>query len=58
MGRRRIKIEKIEDQKNRTVTFNKRKVGLIKKAIELAVLCDCEIALLVPILQCVRRLRR
>ena len=29
------------------VTFNKRKVGLVKKAIELSVLCDCEIALVI-----------
>ncbi|ETN72370.1 SRF-type transcription factor, partial [Necator americanus] len=29
------------------VTFTKRKFGLMKKAYELSVLCDCEIALIV-----------
>uniref|UniRef100_A0A8C1IB27 Myocyte enhancer factor 2aa n=1 Tax=Cyprinus carpio TaxID=7962 RepID=A0A8C1IB27_CYPCA len=31
----------------RTVTFTKRKFGLMKKAYELSVLCDCEIALII-----------
>uniref|UniRef100_A0A4W5R2F8 Myocyte enhancer factor 2D n=1 Tax=Hucho hucho TaxID=62062 RepID=A0A4W5R2F8_9TELE len=30
-----------------TVTFTKRKFGLMKKAYELSVLCDCEIALII-----------
>ncbi|KAG8221828.1 hypothetical protein J437_LFUL003462 [Ladona fulva] len=30
-----------------TVTFNKRKFGVMKKAYELSVLCDCEIALII-----------
>ena len=47
MGRKKIKIERIENAKNRNVTFNKRKIGLMKKAIELSVLCDCEVALIV-----------
>lgn len=29
------------------VTFNKRKFGVMKKAYELSVLCDCEIALII-----------
>lgn len=29
------------------VTFMKRKFGLMKKAYELSVLCDCEIALII-----------
>jgi hypothetical protein len=33
--------------KNRQVTFNKRKIGLIKKAVELSVLCDCEVAMVI-----------
>ena len=68
VGRKKIIIEKIPDEKSRAVsddchhqpllssisitiiisiaiqvTFNKRKVGLMKKAIELSVLCDCEV---------------
>ena len=29
------------------VTFTKRKFGLMKKAYELSILCDCEIALII-----------
>lgn len=46
-GRKKIKIERIEQSGNRQATFNKRKVGLVKKAIELSILCECEIAMLV-----------
>uniref|UniRef100_A0A3B3SEE8 MADS-box domain-containing protein n=1 Tax=Paramormyrops kingsleyae TaxID=1676925 RepID=A0A3B3SEE8_9TELE len=47
MGRKKIKISQIQDQRNRQVTFTKRKFGLMKKAYELSVLCDCEIALII-----------
>ncbi|CAH8480740.1 unnamed protein product [Schistosoma mattheei] len=47
MGRKKIEIKFINDEKNRLVTFAKRKSGLFKKAYELSVLCECEIALLV-----------
>jgi len=47
MGRKKIKIERISDDRNRQVTFTKRKNGLMKKAMELSVLCDCEIALII-----------
>ncbi|DAZ92494.1 TPA: hypothetical protein N0F65_012724 [Lagenidium giganteum] len=47
MGRKKIKIQRIEDDRNRQVTFTKRKSGLFKKAMELSKLCDCEIALIV-----------
>ncbi|VDL90041.1 unnamed protein product [Schistocephalus solidus] len=47
MGRKKIEIKRIEDERNRQVTFTKRKLGLMKKAYELSVLCDCEIALII-----------
>ncbi|GFR91549.1 myocyte-specific enhancer factor 2A [Elysia marginata] len=47
MGRKKIQISRIGDERNRQVTFTKRKFGLMKKAYELSVLCDCEIALII-----------
>ncbi|XP_068598393.1 myocyte-specific enhancer factor 2A-like [Brachionichthys hirsutus] len=47
MGRKKIQITRIGDERNRQVTFMKRKFGLMKKAYELSVLCDCEIALII-----------
>ncbi|KAI9922101.1 hypothetical protein PsorP6_000522 [Peronosclerospora sorghi] len=47
MGRKKIQIKRIADDRNRQVTFAKRKNGIFKKAMELSKLCDCEIALIV-----------
>ncbi|GMG15577.1 unnamed protein product [[Candida] boidinii] len=47
MGRRKIQIEPITDERNRTVTFVKRKAGLFKKAHELSVLCQVDLAVLI-----------
>ena len=47
MGRKKIEIERIAVEKNRLGTFHKRKVGLVKKAIELSVLCDSEVFMVV-----------
>ena len=47
MGRKKISIQRIVDERNRQVTFTKRKFGLMKKAYELSVLCDCEITLMI-----------
>ncbi|KAI9480358.1 MAG: hypothetical protein EXX96DRAFT_594673 [Benjaminiella poitrasii] len=47
MGRKKIQIQPIKDDRNRQVTFLKRKQGLMKKAYELSVLCDCEVALVI-----------
>ncbi|OMO88139.1 Transcription factor, MADS-box [Corchorus olitorius] len=47
MGRRKVEMKRIEDKSSRQVTFSKRRSGLIKKARELSVLCDVEIALVI-----------
>lgn len=46
MGRVKLEIKRIENTTNRQVTFSKRRNGLIKKAYELSILCDIDIALL------------
>ncbi|XP_050370566.1 agamous-like MADS-box protein MADS1 isoform X1 [Argentina anserina] len=47
LGRGKIEIKRIENTTNRQVTFCKRRNGLLKKAYELSVLCDAEVALIV-----------
>ncbi|XP_022733399.1 agamous-like MADS-box protein AGL70 [Durio zibethinus] len=47
MGRRKVEMKRIEDKSSRQVTFSKRRSGLIKKARQLSVLCDVEIALVI-----------
>ncbi|WFD34625.1 vacuolar protein sorting/targeting protein PEP1 [Malassezia cuniculi] len=47
MGRRKISIEPIAGDRNRSATYLKRKTGLFKKAYELAVLTDSEVAVIV-----------
>ncbi|XP_074571572.1 MADS-box transcription factor 1-like isoform X1 [Curcuma longa] len=47
MGRGRVEVRRIENKINRQVTFSKRKAGLLKKAYELSVLCDVELALII-----------
>nr|XP_023928416.1 agamous-like MADS-box protein AGL11 isoform X2 [Quercus suber] len=47
MGRRKIEIKRIENNTKRQVSFCKRRNGLLKKACELSVLCDAEVALLI-----------
>jgi len=47
MGRKKIEICRIEDERVRKVTFTKRKAGLMKKAMELSMLCDCEVGLII-----------
>ncbi|OAY72016.1 MADS-box transcription factor 21 [Ananas comosus] len=47
MGRGKIEIKRIENTTSRQVTFCKRRNGLLKKAYELSVLCDAEIALVI-----------
>ncbi|KAG4162479.1 hypothetical protein ERO13_D01G117300v2 [Gossypium hirsutum] len=47
MAREKIKIKKIDNLTARQVTFSKRRRGLFKKAEELSVLCDAEVALII-----------
>ncbi|KAJ0031393.1 hypothetical protein Pint_13665 [Pistacia integerrima] len=46
MGRRKLTIKRLESMKARQTKYSKRKVGLLKKAKELSVLCDTDLALL------------
>lgn len=47
MGRRKIDIVRIENERHRQVTFTKRKSGLIKKATELAILCEAQVGVII-----------
>ncbi|XP_047321827.1 MADS-box protein FLOWERING LOCUS C-like [Impatiens glandulifera] len=47
MGRKKLEMKRIEDKSSRLVTFSKRRNGLIKKARELSVLCEADIALII-----------
>lgn len=47
MGRRKLEIKRIEDHNARQMSFTKRRNGLLKKAKELSVLCDVDVAAIV-----------
>ncbi|XP_071691668.1 MADS-box transcription factor 23-like [Rutidosis leptorrhynchoides] len=47
MGRGKIIIRRIDNTTSRQVTFSKRRNGILKKAKELAILCDSEVGLIV-----------
>ncbi|XP_043714122.1 MADS-box protein JOINTLESS-like [Telopea speciosissima] len=47
MAREKIQIKKIHNTTARQVTFSKRRRGLFKKAEELSILCDAELALII-----------
>lgn len=47
MGRGRVELKKTENKINRQVTFAKRRNGLLKKAYELSMLCDAQVALII-----------
>ncbi|KAH8086329.1 hypothetical protein HD553DRAFT_256814, partial [Filobasidium floriforme] len=49
MGRKKIIIKRLTEDRNRNVTFLKaiRKHGLLKKAWELSVLCGAEVSILI-----------
>ncbi|KAK4368465.1 hypothetical protein RND71_012257 [Anisodus tanguticus] len=46
MGRNKLVMKKIENSTSRQLTYSKRKDSIVKKANELAVLCDTDVALL------------
>ncbi|XP_062116538.1 agamous-like MADS-box protein AGL65 isoform X2 [Humulus lupulus] len=46
MGKLKLKIKRLESTSNRQVTYSKRRNGILKKAKELSILCDIDIALL------------
>ncbi|KAL3640927.1 Alpha-glucosidase 2 [Castilleja foliolosa] len=46
-SRGRVELKRIENKINRQVAFAKRRNGLLKKAYELSVLCDSEVALII-----------
>ncbi|XP_074274617.1 agamous-like MADS-box protein AGL30 isoform X3 [Silene latifolia] len=45
MGRVKLDIKKLENSSSRQATYSKRKQGILKKAEELATLCDIDLAL-------------
>ncbi|KAL0546305.1 hypothetical protein IC582_016212 [Cucumis melo] len=47
MGRGRVQLKRIENKISRQVTFSKRRAGLLKKAHEISVLCEADVALIV-----------
>ncbi|XP_060186305.1 truncated transcription factor CAULIFLOWER A-like isoform X1 [Lycium barbarum] len=47
MGRGKVDVRRIENKINRQVTFSKRRGGLVKKANEISVLCDADVALII-----------
>jgi hypothetical protein len=47
MGRGKVEMRRIENKISRQVTFAKRRNGLLKKAYELSLLCDAEVALII-----------
>ncbi|XP_057527370.1 MADS-box transcription factor 23-like [Amaranthus tricolor] len=47
MGRGKIVIKRIDNSSSRQVTFSKRRIGLLKKARELSILCDADVGVVV-----------
>ncbi|XP_049398139.1 protein MADS AFFECTING FLOWERING 5-like isoform X2 [Solanum stenotomum] len=47
MGRRKVEIKRIQDKNCRQVAFCKRRKGLLKKAKEISVLCDVDVAVVI-----------
>ncbi|KAJ4830210.1 Mismatch-binding protein cmb1 [Turnera subulata] len=47
MVRGKVQLRRIEDKSSRQVTFSKRRRGIMKKAAELSVLCDVDVAMII-----------
>lgn len=47
MVRGKVEMKRIENATSRQVTFSKRRNGVLKKAYELSVLCDAEVAVII-----------
>lgn len=47
MGKKKIRIEMIQDKNKRHVCFSKRRKGLFQKASELCTLCDAQVGIIV-----------
>ncbi|KAL9412167.1 hypothetical protein AB3S75_045732 [Citrus x aurantiifolia] len=47
MGRGKVVLERIQNKINRQATFAQRRDSLLKKAYELSLLCDAEVALII-----------
>ncbi|KAJ4847482.1 Agamous-like MADS-box protein agl31 [Turnera subulata] len=47
MGRKKVELKRIEKKSYREVTFSKRRNGLFKKAQDLSILCDAQVAILI-----------
>ncbi|KAL2343476.1 hypothetical protein Fmac_004761 [Flemingia macrophylla] len=47
MGKKTLEIKRIENKSARQITFSKRRNGLMKKAMELSVLCDAQVAVVI-----------
>ncbi|KAL8058514.1 hypothetical protein ABFS82_03G022600 [Erythranthe guttata] len=47
MGRKKLEIKQIEENIARMVCFSKTRNGLIRKAKELSVLCDVDVAAII-----------
>ena len=48
MGRKKIaNVTRIEDKTLRNITYSKRMRGLVKKAMELSIMCDQQISLVI-----------
>ena len=47
MGRKKIDMKRIANDRMRQITFCKRKKGLFKKALEISQLCDVRVCMLI-----------